>query len=271
MSYKPSWSKSTMIFGGTAIWGLLLVGCVMVDRTVVAPPTVAGATYVGSKKCVECHEDQTKHFDGSTHSRIALKDAKGSDIGCEACHGAGSAHVKAGGSVSTIVNPKKSPESCFQCHLDKRGQFSLPNAHPVLAGQVSCVDCHNVHEGDAIQGSATAIETMNETCAKCHTAQAGPFVFEHGAVKEGCVSCHNPHGSVNQKMLVSRDVNLCLSCHLTAPPADAAAAGQISTSSRFNTAHSGELHNSDIQRGTCWSAGCHEAVHGSNANNHLRY
>jgi predicted CXXCH cytochrome family protein len=96
------------------------------------------------------------------------------------------------------------------------------------------------------------------------------LVFEHGAVKEGCTSCHKPHGSVNQKMLVARDQNLCLRCHLTRPPGDAASAGQISTSSRINVGHTGELHNSDVQRGTCWSAGCHEAIHGSNVNNHFR-
>jgi len=269
MSTPRNWTKSTLIFGGVAAWGLLLVSCVVADRTVVAPPQVAGATFVGSKKCVECHEKETGHFASATHAKLAMKDANGMDIGCESCHGAGSLHVKIGGSKATIVNPGKSPEACFQCHLDKRGEFSLPNSHPVLAGKVSCVDCHDVHEGNAIKGSGAAMEKMNETCTKCHVAQKGPFVFEHGAVKEGCVACHNPHGTVNQKMLVARDVNLCLRCHLTMPPASAP--GDISTSSRFNVAHTGELHSSDAQRGACWSAGCHEAIHGSNANNHFRY
>lgn len=263
------WTKSTLIFGGAAIWGLLLASCVVSDRTIVAPPKIAGADYVGSKKCAECHDETAAHFNGATHAKLGLKDDKGVDISCESCHGGGSVHVKAGGSKNTMINPNKNPEACFACHLDKRGEFSLPNSHPVLAGKVGCADCHDTHEGSAVRGSAKAIETMNESCAKCHSAQSGPYVFEHGAVKEGCVSCHNPHGSVNQKMLVARDVNLCLSCHLTAPPTSGP--GQISTSSRFNTAHSGELHNSDAQRGTCWSAGCHEAIHGSNANNHLRY
>jgi hypothetical protein len=26
-----------------------------------------------------------------------------------------------------------------------------------------------------------------------------------------------------------------------------------------------------LPQGTCWSAGCHEAIHGSNVNGHLRY
>jgi len=35
-----------------------------------------------------------------------------------------------------------------------------------------------------------------------HTAQRGPFVFEHEATSRKDVkSCHEPHGSVNDKML----------------------------------------------------------------------
>jgi hypothetical protein len=65
------------------------------------------------------------------------------DIGCESCHGPGSLHAKAGGGRDNIVNPNSSPETCFQCHLDKRGEFSLRNAHPVLSGKMSCSDCHD--------------------------------------------------------------------------------------------------------------------------------
>jgi DmsE family decaheme c-type cytochrome len=187
------------------------------------------------------------------------------EIGCESCHGPGSLHVKVGGSRATMVNPRKSPEACFQCHLDKRGEFSLPNTHPVLAGKVSCVDCHNVHEGDAIKGTGASMDAQNDTCTKCHSAQKGPFVYEHGAMKEGCTACHNPHGSVNQRMLVARDANLCLRCHLEAP--SVVSAGQINANA---VRHTPENHNSRLMQGTCWSAGCHEAPHGSNANNHVR-
>ena len=43
--------------------------------------------------------------------------------------------------------------------------------------------------------------------------QFGPFVFEHEAVREGCTTCHNPHGSVNARLLVARNQTLCLRCH----------------------------------------------------------
>ena len=259
-------NRSTMIFGGIALWGILLVGCVVVERTIVAPPSIPGATYVGTKKCADCHDEKAAHFQGSTHARQGFKDAKGLDISCEACHGPGSVHVKAGGGKGTIINPNKSPETCFTCHLDKRGQFSLPHSHPVLAGKVTCSDCHELHEGNAVKGSGADLESQNETCTKCHTEQKGPFVFEHGAMREGCVACHNPHGSVNQKMLVARDANLCLRCHLEAP--DPGSSGQINANA---IRHSAENHNTRLMQGTCWSAGCHEAPHGSNSSYHLRY
>ncbi len=265
MSPRLRLSKNTVIFGGISLWGLLLVSCMMVDRTIVAPPSIAGATFVGSKQCAQCHEDTTSHFASASHAKLALKDAKGNDNSCEACHGPGSLHVKAGGGKGTIVNPRKSPETCFQCHLDKRGQFSLPNSHPVLAGKISCVDCHDVHTGNAIRGTGAALEAENETCTKCHTQQKGPFVFEHAAMKEGCTVCHNPHGTINQKMLVARDANLCLRCHLEAP--DLGKTGQINANAIHHVA---EDHATRLMQGTCWSAGCHEAPHGSNSNNHFR-
>jgi predicted CXXCH cytochrome family protein len=252
-------TKNTVIFGGTAIWGLLLVSCISVNRTIVAPPFVAGANFVGNKECTECHKEQTGHFGSATHAKVTLADPKLGSTGCEACHGAGSLHVKGGGSKGTIVNPRKSPDACFQCHLEKRGEFSLPNSHGVLAGHMSCGDCHDPHEGNMIAGTGASLERTNDTCTKCHAAQAGPFTFKHSAMKEGCTACHNPHGSVNSKMLVARDVNLCLSCHLE------------TTATRGVILAGGEDHRTRMQNGTCWSAGCHEAVHGSHTSPALRY
>lgn len=259
MKFRPRISKNALIFGGAAAWGLLLVSCVAVNRTILAPPFVAGANFVGNKECTECHSEQTGHFGSSTHAKVSFADPKLGSMGCEACHGAGSLHVKSGGSRGTIVNPMKSPEVCFQCHLEKRGEFSLANSHGVLTGTMSCGDCHDPHEGRALAGVGASLESANETCTKCHTAQKGPFTFKHNAMKEGCTSCHNPHGSVNQKMLVARDANLCLSCHLeTADRPGIILAG-------------GEDHRTRMQGGTCWIAGCHEAVHGSHASPALRY
>ena len=250
-------SKTTLIFGGAACWGLLLVSCVMVNRTVVAPPTIAGAKFVGSKDCAQCHENITSGFHDATHAKLMAEGENAKNIGCESCHGPGSVHSAKGGGEGTIINPAKNPDTCFQCHLDKRGEFNLPNAHPI--GKVSCGDCHEAHKGDAILGGGTKLASANETCLKCHESQRGPYVFEHEALRDNCTTCHNPHGTVNAKMLKARNQTLCLQCHYQ----QQTVAGQLLIGGRDHAAF--------VQRGTCWTAGCHEAVHGSHVNSSLRF
>lgn len=274
MIHRLRLNKNVLIIGGAAAWGLLLISCVAVNRSVVAPPQIAGATFVGSKQCAQCHEEKTKHFGTASHARLNVADAKAGDTGCESCHGPASLHVAAGGGKGTIINPKKSPDTCFQCHLDKRGQFTLPNSHQVLNGRMSCSDCHDVHQGGAVVGAGFDIEKKNSACTKCHTEQKGPFVYEHGAMREGCTSCHNPHGTVNQKMLVARDGNLCLRCHLGAPQSITVGTNTGVTTGQIvaNVAQGGHSRSSAFQaNGTCWAAGCHEKPHGSNVNYHFVY
>ena len=170
------WSAIQLIFGGCALWSLLLISCVTADRIVVAPGAgVPGATYVGSQACAQCHVDEISHFAGATHARLRLTDSKVGDIGCEACHGPGSLHVQSGGKAGTIVNPRRTPEACFQCHLDKRGELSLPHAHPVLTGQMSCVDCHDVHKGNSVRGGGAALAAADRNLPPLPHRPGGPL------------------------------------------------------------------------------------------------
>lgn len=255
--------------GGAAALTVVLLSCTT-TRTIIAPPSIPGADFVGSEACDTCHSEIVRDFKTATHARLTAKGENAKSMGCESCHGPGSKHVEAGGGRGNIVNPLKSPDTCFQCHLEVRAKFELPHHHPVLEGKMNCVDCHNPHKGNAIKGGGTNLQqavkgggfaflTANETCLQCHTAQRGPFVFEHDAVREGCVTCHSPHGSVNQRMLVARNATLCFKCHLQQQVQD----GRIFIGDSD--------HTNRLPQGTCWSAGCHEAVHGSNVNGHLRY
>lgn len=257
---RSSWTRNSVLFGGIAVWGLLLISCVTASRTLLAPPhTVPGAKFVGVQACAECHENVTGSFHDATHAKLMAEGENAKGVGCESCHGPGSAHINAGGDAALIVNPGRSPETCFQCHLDKRGEFALPHAHPVMAGKVSCTDCHEPHHGDAIVGGGTRLAAADAVCLQCHAAQRGPFVFEHEALRDGCVSCHNPHGTVNAKMLKTRNQALCLQCHFQ----QQTIAGQILIGGRDHAAF--------LNRGTCWTAGCHEAVHGSHVSSSLRF
>jgi DmsE family decaheme c-type cytochrome len=56
------------------------------------------------------------------------------------------------------------------------------------------------------------------TCAQCHLKQNAQLLrFSHMPLREGkldCASCHNPHGSPNEKMLKAASVNeTCYMCH----------------------------------------------------------
>ena len=269
--------KLLWAIGGTAALTVILLSCSTFEtnRTIVAPPNIPGAEYVGSDKCADCHEDKTRDFPTSSHARLQAKGENAKNIGCESCHGPGSLHVAAGGGRNTagephIINPRKNPETCFQCHATLRAQFQLPHHHPVMEGKMSCADCHNPHKGKAIKGGGTTLQqsvkggglafmSMNDTCMQCHTAQRGPFVYEHEAVRQGCIVCHSPHGSVNQRMLNERNHTLCLKCHFQ----EQRVPGRIFI---------GDVdHSNFLPQGTCWSAGCHEEPHGSQVSPLLRY
>ena len=215
----------------------------------------AKAEYVGSETCAGCHAKQAEEFKHSSHVRIDVPGAKVS--GCETCHGPGSKHAEAGGGrgVGGIINPRKDPSACFTCHLDKKAEFRLTFHHPVLEGKMGCADCHSAHGAEVRPWSATTMQDINEACYKCHKDQRGPFVWEHEALREGCATCHKVHGSINDKMLSIRDSNLCLRCH--------AQVGLPTVGKRS--------HASYWPSGTCFSGGCHTAVHGSNFDAHLRY
>ncbi|HEU5397409.1 MAG TPA: cytochrome c3 family protein [Verrucomicrobiae bacterium] len=257
-----------LITGGTiagliAGIALVVISCAT-SPSIVAPLEIPGAHYVGSDVCFQCHTQITRAFDASPHAHLVLESTNPpGGAGCEACHGPGSKHVETGG-AKFIINPGREPEACFRCHPTTRGEFELPQHHPVIEGRMSCVQCHDPHGGDIFKAADTglAMARLNENCAQCHREQTRPMVFEHPAMREGCTTCHDPHGSVNRMFLKQPDNNLCLRCH-----------GQVQgpgvPPGEFMIG--GTPHAALMQMGTCWSAGCHTAVHGSDVDIRLRY
>jgi predicted CXXCH cytochrome family protein len=248
------WALAVSVLAGVGI-----VSCATVTRTVVVLPSIPGAEFVGNQNCAQCHAETVRDFKTSSHARLQAKGTNAVQLGCEACHGPGSLHAQAGGGKHNILNPRRDSETCFACHLDKRGEFNLPHHHPVTEGKMSCADCHHPHKGSAIAGGGTHLAAEKETCGKCHTAQVGPFVFEHEAIREGCTTCHKPHGSVNRKMLTERNSTLCLKCHFQ----QQVSAGVVRIGGRD--------HVASMTRGSCFTGGCHEQVHGSNIGSSLRF
>lgn len=257
---------------------LLVISCGTVHQTAVLLPNVPGAKYIGSKECEQCHDQIYKDFMATAdHARLIAKGPNGIEAGCESCHGPCSLHSDSGGDTkppysftsgransgsfttrTATESPRARETVCFNCHSDVRAQFNLPSHHPVPEGKLSCSECHPPHKGSAFRGGGTTLQTANEACTQCHAAQRGPYVFEHDAMREGCTTCHNPHGSVNAKLLSVRDANLCIKCHF-----QSVSGGRLLIG--------GSDHTLRVQQGTCWTAGCHEAVHGSRVSPSLRF
>lgn len=258
---RLAWSLGLL---GLALAGLLAAGnsCSTLPAAAYVPPEIPGAHFVGNQACYDCHTNYVRTFPASAHGRIHRPDlARDGATGCESCHGPGSKHVEAGGGRGKfIINPRNDPSRCFQCHLEAQAEFQLPQHHPVVEGRMQCTDCHDPHGGDIFKtAGGPAMARLNDNCAKCHREQTHPFVFEHEALREGCITCHQPHGSINRKLLVQSDANLCLRCH-----------AQVQTTS--GELYIGKIpHAALLQQGSCWSAGCHTAIHGSNLDPRMRY
>jgi predicted CXXCH cytochrome family protein len=271
------WRRGLAATVGIVVLTLAVISCRTSNRSIVMLPNIPGAKYIGSKECDQCHSDIYKSFQTADHAHLIAEGTNAINAGCESCHGPGSLHSDSGGDVKppysftagrpqttsygarVEVPPARATETvCYQCHADVRGQFNLPSHHPVPEGKMSCTQCHSPHKGSIYVAGGTSLLSENQGCLRCHPAQRGPYVFEHEAVRDGCTICHTAHGSVNAKMLTARDANLCLKCHF-----------QQLTGGKILIG--GKDHTGSLQQGTCWTAGCHEAVHGSRVSSSLRF
>jgi DmsE family decaheme c-type cytochrome len=149
--------------------------------------------------CLGCHEKGERvYWNGSTH--------ESRDLMCTNCH-----TVMRKISLKHNLRTAWEPETCFQCHKDRRAQLYRSSHMPVREGKMVCSDCHNPH-GSFTQALLRE-NSINDTCYKCHAEKRGPFLFEHTPVRENCDNCHEPHGSVNEKMLKVSRPRLCGECH----------------------------------------------------------
>lgn len=270
-------AKPLRVFAAAVVLVFAVVACRSVQRAVVVLPNIPGAKYAGSKECEQCHDKLYRDFATADHSRLFAAGTNAVNVGCESCHGPSAAHAQSGGEVKppfaftagrpaargvgsrVPIEAARAVENvCYQCHNDVRGSFNLPSHHPVPEGRMSCTECHSPHKGSIHKGGGTAWLSADEGCVRCHSAQRGPYVFEHEASREGCTTCHAAHGSINDKMLTVRESTLCMKCHF-----QRVSGGKLLIG--------GSDHTLRAQQGTCWTAGCHEAVHGSRVSSSLRF
>ena len=191
----------------------------------VAAKAMAGAAsdgqgYVGEAKCLECHSEQLKGYEGSPHHRVADPRTPASKQGCESCHGPGSKHVDDPGTF-TVKNLNKLPPeevsaTCTACH--NRGEHAFWDGSQHDSRKLTCTTCHSVHD---YKSDAKQLKEKNQfaVCASCHRDKLAKLDRSgHMPVREGkleCTTCHNVHGTTNVRLLRRGDsiAETCTSCH----------------------------------------------------------
>ena len=197
-------------------------------------PTIPGATYVGDKTCLDCHEDVVSAFKNTAHGKIADFEVIGKK-GCESCHGPGSLHAEEG-DVSKILSfknlsPSEASSVCLKCHKQESELMDWWGSMHAKTGE-GCTSCHEIHKKQAIvithrspaepqRASVSKVSLKApepELCFKCHSdIQAQANYPSHHPVKERkmkCSDCHNVHsGVVNGLKTEERLNDLCFNCH----------------------------------------------------------
>ncbi|MFH1688037.1 MAG: cytochrome c3 family protein [bacterium] len=185
--------------------------------------------------CVSCHSGAEVHIEDPDPENIGnpAKQLAAETAGvCTSCHSqhvhlqvAGfdphlnrttsctDCHLIHGGHEKLLADDEG--DFCATCHSSIMAQFSRRSNHPLTDQAVTCLSCHDftgVNDVSLGHGS-------NANCYRCHPEQAGPYRHEHQAVSsfategEGCTTCHQPHGSPNERLLTQPGNGLCRQCH----------------------------------------------------------
>lgn len=195
---------------------------------------------VVSDTCLTCHNRATHAlWEGSQHDQR--------NVGCATCH---SIHASHGAPLLKAATQMQLCSSCHRAITSRQHRFTHM---PVREGGMTCSSCHNVHGTTNVKLLRVGT-TVDESCTSCHTEKRGPYLWEHAPVSESCVTCHDPHGSNNDRMLVSKLPFLCQRCHVTSrhPP----------------TVYEGYLLNNSSNANKVFGrscTACHQMVHGSNS------
>jgi len=180
-----------------------------------------GAGYIGSKRCVVCHAEESKGFADNPHQVVGrIGRLQSPETECESCHGPGLAHVQALAPepLNNFVRdqPDQVNRACLECHASDRGFENHRSDEHKRAG-VACSSCHRIHAGR--QAEPLLAASTNELCSSCHVEERAEFnrAFSHeltpGAME--CTDCHNPHGqapSAATARAFAADTS-CVRCH----------------------------------------------------------
>lgn len=198
-------------------------------------PTDLGIDYPprDARKCIGCHTT-------SMDSEKLVPDKKMWGVGCEACHGPGSAHVEAmkKGEKSHLYieqlgkqGAKQLNEFCGTCHrteknvanrADRASETQRFQPYGLMLSPcfmksndtLSCVNCHDSHAQ-----TSHNMKSYEAACLKCHSptpvhAKQGLPVSSAAIIckvnpRSGCIPCHMPA----RKMMKDTNVKFMVADH----------------------------------------------------------
>ena len=165
---------------GAIAWLAVSVSSQSVTPTQVkAVSATAGDEYVGSEACKDCHEDQFKAFEKSSHAELAKMGSwKNKVTGCEACH--------EGGAHPDLV--------CTNCHQPARMNTVDPQTLRVsvksCGGAEGCHITTTTDDGGILNFELDQKKANSSfVCSKCHISfgKQGP-PLEHGEETPGAAN-----------------------------------------------------------------------------------
>jgi hypothetical protein len=164
--------------------------------------------------CLHCHATDVADPLPEARNRFAAAPFAHGGIGCSACHGDASEHLRTGGNAFVLnparLEPVRRDSICLQCHLEGetavyRPRHSLARFKPgqSIFNSVS----YFVHQGEiGANGRATSqYEALLESACKRSSGD-----------RLTCTTCHDPHGSETTASPAERIAYYrakCLSCH----------------------------------------------------------
>ena len=163
------------------------------------PAKLAGQD--ATKACATCHlpHQQLDNYGYDVHTA--------QQINCAQCHRVHNTTASQLRDERTLF--------CITCHTDTKASFMKRSNHPVGQGVMTCLSCHRFSR----RSDQNYISGNDRLCQDCHPEQGGPFPYEHAAANSGdvnnggCIECHNPHGSDNDRLLKQPVNQICKACH----------------------------------------------------------
>jgi len=161
--------------------------------------------------CDGCH---------SVDYNIQTKTVSEWNVGCEKCHGPGSAHMRQP-SQATIVNPARlntiqATNVCLQCHSQGQPLHNPINGkyYDWPVGYQVGMDLSNYWKLEEHKLGEQTFTHFADGTAHKNRMQGNDFVqsamYTHGV---SCNSCHDVHGTENNADLLKPANAMCLECH----------------------------------------------------------